>query len=745
MPKPNQALDSAPISDFVQQSSESTPSRSDRINQIINQRRSLAGAVQSLETQLGSLALKLSELETYRKNLLEQLAIKPDAKRRLEAISLLDCTREVTEQLTTLGKLKHRLDRPTLNIGVVGLMRQGKSTLLQKLSGLTNLEIPAQKGGACTAARSTIYHRDGDAEVFVTFHSKQSLLKEVIHEYWREFGWDKPPLSLEAFAQNSLPPEPTQDVVQGMYKHLKEYQDYFDKYLGFLKQNLPEEETVPPETVSDYITQQRDGQGQLLSYAHLAVKQAKVYCRFKQSDIGKIALVDVPGLGDTKLGDEALLLNALGQEVDVVLFVRRPDPIGDQWKDEDSNLYNRANTALQQLSERAFVVLNHVAGSADNLEDCERFKYTIPFQVASTVIADCSDSEAANQQILTPVLDYLNNPEYLVKLDKEYRNSVLQGVGKVQARVKVELEKARLVFGDSNDDGWFMLFTKLFDELWENLSIGLQEKLQAVESRRCEPDAALANQIEKTFQSCREDTGVPDLQTIKRALLGKNKAPQTVYEQFINEIRLHLSQKFISVDQGLKQSLDQAKQEMAAVLASEGRLAGLTQAQGVEFLEAIAQQIPEDLETLKEVFRTFSGFNLLYRGMIQHRIRPLLDVLTPGTQECPQISKAPTAEEILEVLETLQSETVYKCEQALRELLDEPSQAVFAIAEEFVDGALWSKGIRQQWGFFLQRNRSKIWSDEFDPTLTDIHRDWQRRVDRATDANQLEINSFLLQ
>jgi GTPase Era involved in 16S rRNA processing/NTP pyrophosphatase (non-canonical NTP hydrolase) len=734
------------MSNFAPPPSESDKSRSARIDQIIAKRRPLASAVQALETQLKNLADKLRALEAYRLNLLGQVETKSDVKHRLESINISNCEIEIAAQLKILEKLRHRLDRSTLNIGVVGRMRQGKSTLLQKLSGLTDVEIPTQKGGACTAARSIIYHHESEAEAFVTFHSKRSLLEEVIHEYWKEFEWDNPPISLEAFAQTPLPPEPTTAVGQGMYIHLKEYKDHLGEYSKFLKQNSPEEEQVPADKIASYVTQQRDEQDRLITYDHLAVKQAKIYCCFAQSDIGQIALVDVPGLGDTKLGDEVLLLNTLAQEVDVVLFVRRPDPLGDQWKkDEDSGLYDRANQELKQLSQKAFMVLNHTASETDNLEDCERFKRTIPFKVVSIVIADCFNSEAANQQVLNPILNYLSDPDHLFRLDKENRNLILQeAIKRVQEQAKVELEKAQLIFGESGaDEAWSERVDELFDELWENLSIGLQGKLQAVESRRYEPDASLASQIEKTFEACRKDTGIPDLETIQRTLSKQKKAPQSVYEQFINEIRLHLSQKFISVDQGLRQSLDQVKQEIAEVLASEGCLAGLTQAQGTEFLEEITQQIPEDLTKLKGVFTTFSDFNLLYRGMIQHRIRPLLDALTPGTQECPQISKVPTAEEILEVLDTVQSRTVYQSEQALQGLLNEPSQAVFAIAEEFVDGVLWSRDVKRQWKFFLQRNRSKIWSDEFNPTLTEIQRDWQRLVDRATDANQLNIDSFL--
>ena len=87
-----------------------------------------------------------------------------------------------------------------------------------------------------------------------------------------------------------------------------------------------------------------------------------------------------------------------------------------------------------------------------------------------------------------------------------------------------------------------------------------------------------------------------------------------------------------------------------------------------------------------------------------------------------------------EVLERMYQETVYKCEQALQGLLHEPSEAVFAIAEEFVDGLLWSKDIKRQYKFFVQRNRSNIWAEEFKPNQGKL--EWKKLVDAAMDANQ---------
>ena len=67
-------------------------------------------------------------------------------------------------------------------------MRQGKSTFLQSLSGLTDDEIPACKGGACTAVRSKIYHHDGETRATVTLHSEDSFLKEVIAPYYKDLN-----------------------------------------------------------------------------------------------------------------------------------------------------------------------------------------------------------------------------------------------------------------------------------------------------------------------------------------------------------------------------------------------------------------------------------------------------------------------------------------------------------------------------------------------------------------------------
>jgi uncharacterized membrane-anchored protein len=123
----------------------------------------------------------------------------------------------------------------------------------------------------------------------------------------------------------------------------------------------------------------------------------------------------------------------------------------------------------------------------------------------------------------------------------------------------------------------------------------------------------------------------------------------------------------------------------------------------------MSSQIPEYLHELKFGFDTLASFELSYRGLVQHRIRRHLDRLTPDTKPL-RLSENPSAEEILDNLQTLHAEALYECETALEELLCEPSQAAYAIVEEFLDRILRAKGAQDEWRNFLEEVRSEIWA-----------------------------------
>lgn len=203
------------------------------------------------------------------------------------------------------------------------------------------------------------------------------------------------------------------------------------------------------------------------------------------------------------------------------------------------------------------------------------------------------------------------------------------------------------------------------------------------------------------------------------------------------------------VDEALKKGIAKIKSQVADVLIEQGQLGGLTECRDAEFLDAIIQQIPDQLipdkpSQLKFGFQILASFDLSYRGLIQHRIRKNLDDLAQDTTQL-RLSESPSASEVLNCLTTLQAEAAYKCRTALNDLLDEPSQAAFAIVEEFIDRVLRAEDVQKEWRILYAEMRAKVWSEQFGQLEERgrAQRAWLEVVENATAANQIAKLSFL--
>ena len=252
-------------------------------------------------------------------------------------------------------------------------------------------------------------------------------------------------------------------------------------------------------------------------------------------------------------------------------------------------------------------------------------------------------------------------------------------------------------------------------------------------------DIDFKDQVNAALQACREDTGIPSLEEIE-IRRDSEGSYNIAYNKYLHEIRAYLSQHFLSLDNGLKRSLENIKFQVADILSEQGRLRTLEKSSGTDFLNAIENLMPEDLSRLKLGFHILSTFDLSYRGLIQHRIRRHLDRLTPD--ETPlQLSRSPSSQEILISLQTLHAEAIYECEAALDELLCEPSQAAYAIVEEFVDRILRAEGVKDDWQIFLEEIRSEIWSNEFEKLGENsrLRREWVNSLELALSANHFNI------
>ncbi|MDB9493664.1 hypothetical protein PN441_03935 [Spirulina major CS-329] len=719
-----------------------------KISKIIEQRRPLANSIERSEKSLRTLLDKLEQLEACQQYLLPK--VEGEILGKLQTINVRSIINSIESEFGNLSKLKTRFLRNTLNIGVIGRAGQGKSRLLQSLSGLSAVEIPTGDRSHCTGVQSTICH-SSNVETYgeVLFYSEREFLDAVISPYYQKLSLGVKPFSLDEFKRKPLPTlseELSRKAVEGaMYKHLHKYHEHFDEYRPFIGHITPKR--INRQEIREYVAQDNQS-GEQVYFKYLAVKEAKIFCSFPNSDVGQVALIDMPGLGDTGLGDDERLIKILSQDVDLVLFIRLPRPPREFWSDVDVELYDIAKSALTEipLEKWSFLVLNRslpespIGDNGIYCRDLANSRHDKNIRVADCITANCANSDDANSQVLDRVLEYLT--KHIQGLDQEYSQLQQDRILQIHERVNIELEKARSVLGSvTPKSDWYSLFISLFDKLWqEDLTTGLERRLQELSNLRNMPNEDFQREVNKVIQSCEEDPGIPSEEEIEKRGYAEGGLG-AAYDKLLNEVRSHFSKQFLMLDEGLQESLERVKTEVTEVLICSG-LGRLSQSRGSIFLAEIAAMIPDEMlnqpSEIKYGFNILVSFNLHYRGLIQHRIRQHLDDLTPNKTTL-RLSPNPSASDVEECLRSLQAEAIYKCDAVLNDLLAEPNQAAFAIVEEFVDRVLRAKSAKNEWRVFLEGVRSEVWPEEFEALgeQTQMRRKWLDSVQKVTEANEL--------
>ncbi|WP_144051367.1 hypothetical protein [Geminocystis herdmanii] len=720
--------------------------KSQKIKEIISLRQPLAQKLTIVEDNLNHLQITWHKLEDYR-NQLQAKTQDDKVLGKLQEINFSDSKTKIQESLEKLSKLSSRFQRQTLNIGVVGRARQGKSRLLQSITGLGTGEIPDGNRQHCTGVRSTIHHNP-HVETYgeVYFYTERSFLYEVIYPYYRALDLGQNPISIQDFANNPLPSLRLDDSEnQAKYEHLKRYHVHFSQYSHLLKSPSPR--NIRQDEIRQYVAQD-DNNGERIYFNYLAVKEVKITCQFPNKEVGQIAVVDMPGLGDTGVGDERRMIQVLAEDIDFVLFVKKPNASGAYWEDVDVKLYDAVNTSLKDLPVKSwsFMVLNQTNKNSDygdNSANCQDLIQSMTekhINVSDCIIVNCANPEEVNEKILEKTLDYLS--QNISQLDQKYVTAFYDQLGDLQSTIKGELQKAKETLNKVDSVESESTFDELFDNFWDNLTNDLTDLLEDLREKRNDQDDYFKEQVEKVFQECQKDETIfPSLEQIRKR---KNSIIQgdypSTYGTYINEIRTGLSRRFLNLDDGLKKSIEELKTEITNVLTNQCNLKGLSMEKGSKFLQEITDLIPDSCTTLKEGFTVMGNFELSYRGLIQYHIRENLDNLRQDNSPLPKGGKE---QDVLDNLQELYKETIYLCKNALdNNFLRIPSQAAFAIVEEFVDLVLRSKDAQRQWRKFLLPYRADIWSDTFQilGDNTRLRQQWIQLIEETEN-----INSSLLQ
>jgi hypothetical protein len=606
-----------------------------QIEVIIAQRQHQAQNVESAFKKWESLKQKLKIIETERLNNLNSgTEGEVSISSRLSKINLSNLIEEVNQELKRLENLQKRLSRPTLNIGVVGRMRQGKSTLLKSITGLSDDEIPTSSGGVCTKVLSKIFHEPQRIGNDVEFHSWSSF-KEILHLYFDKLGLQgRKPNEKDDVNVKFLPFLPESQAKDENARHLygrlrAEYYNNFEQYQRLLDGS---KKPISKEDIKQYTTQENT-----LNSEYLAVKEMIIRCQFPYEEVGKIGVIDLPGLGDNPISDVELLIKTLREDIDFIIFVRRPDPIGADWEYADREMYTIAREALGEfpIKECSLMVFNKIKEQEQlSLKACQLFQKTIEAQeikVCRTVIADCTDSDAVKDDILIPALHDLTNN--INSVYQEYFKSQNDRLQKLRGKISQELQNAEKVlkgFAQEDPEGFNYWFEK---KLWEKINAAIQDKYDELELNKAKPDSEFEQEINSVVEYCKNSNEILTIRNINNIRSRNQSSWKIAYYICIHEVKEKLKDKFKTLATTLEKSEKELQLSVVNILSENGELKNFIRNQQIGFFEELGRNFPaperRTTQMLINAFEDISTPTTTYQDTIIEWIETYLDELKP--------------------------------------------------------------------------------------------------------------------
>lgn len=383
-----------------------------QISEIIRQRKKRLPLVEGVLKRCSS----LQEAMTAVRSSIEQLQQNSTENEMLTAT----CQQCLDVLLNHRGKIadieqqallaRKRFSRDTVNIGFGGPKGMGKSFLLQKLSGLTNNEVPSADGLPVTAVRSVIQNSPDNCAK-VVFHTPESFLQQRIWPLCRSLSINSPH-TLSEFQSMKLPE--TQNSSDRSFQccnKIREYQSALPEYRDLL---TGEEKTIALSELRPYVTYRlpspHDDKSTVPNHVYVAVSSVTIYCEFPQTAVKSLKLIDLPGLGELDPSLESIHTEGFKDNVDLCLFIRRPSGNRPDWDQEAQSALDTLtrNCPAGHPSDFVILVINGGGCKPDYvtiMEKDARDKLGDRYTILTT---DKSDSQGLSAEVLSRALDHLS-------------------------------------------------------------------------------------------------------------------------------------------------------------------------------------------------------------------------------------------------------------------------------------------------------------------------------------------------
>lgn len=337
---------------------------------------------------------------------------------------------EIAKGTPEMTAIRGRYRRETVNIGVIGRSKAGKSTLLRTITGLGDDALPTSRDNPTTAARSRIQHEPGRTDARIALYTWAEFREHYIRPLHEKSGCQDPvPATARDFTgypyHGLLDSFGKQGADHTMYSQqfldrLCIAQDSFRTYEGYL---TGPDRTLTIKNLADlrpFVAYPRD-RGDLNRPYH-AVRDVWIYCQFDVGDVEKLVLVDLPGAGEAGLDIDKQFLAELRNQVDVLMQVKLPAMTEAFVGDLDWDVLKLADAARMGVDHADFLtfVINTYPDKIepDVVNNLRREAQVITQRNGVQLrVGDVSNPDDVRLKILGPVLEHL--AQKLAAMDRQ--------------------------------------------------------------------------------------------------------------------------------------------------------------------------------------------------------------------------------------------------------------------------------------------------------------------------------------
>ena len=660
-----------------------------------------------------------------------------EASAKLKTISLKPFYKAYSKYRQRLLALKSRFEREHLHISLVGSARQGKSLVIQNISGLDKSIIPSSDGNDCTGAKSIITNADNDnIEARITFYTEPEIC-EIVNRYLNTICEEK---KYSIFSIDQFSTIPVDEIkksigrqaeAQQLLKHLKNYIEHIPEIRNMLGSTI----TIPKEDIESYVAQYKHDDFGTKYWKYLGVKSADIRCRFPYSDAGKIVLLDTIGIGTTSLGVEDSMLKTVEEDSDAIVFMFRPDSLGPRLSSTEISVIDKISDRVSEeyAQEMLFWVINrveegkgrnidYISGVIEQIQDAD-------YPVSEILQVNCLKQDEVERKLLVPILSKIsrkiNDVDRL--LADRARNSA---ISVYDAFMKISRAfddvRCKAVSQDIIDE---MLPT--ISDTYEILLNTLRDLyITKYNKLRSEPCAELKTATENTL--CRMFKFVPSEADILELLNKGTLTQHNAIEKSTNRIRLEIIDAFNALDLTLSDLVNKMKVEVLSIFAGidKGRLStiGGDVKDPVEWIDHFIDRIKgeTDYPIITTALRTFRDFHCSVQGFMIYEIRNKLDRIDYSIQQQqPKLrngldNKPKLAREIYTILTNEIEEVHNNIENSLNTLYKIPNRAMFAAIKDLYDRCAFEDRknksplpVTIEWQRLYRKWAPEVWREEY--------------------------------